>query len=111
MVNGTDGQRASDLQRVADVPIYFADPLVRRSPPLQKAADAVAPAARMNAATLAKQGFSVGDKLRVRLGEGEALLIAHLDAGLADGCVRIAAAHQTTADLGALFGQLTVERA
>ena len=24
------------IQRIADVPIYFADPLVRRSPPLQK---------------------------------------------------------------------------
>ena len=28
------------LQRIADVPIYFADPLVRRSPPLQKTRDA-----------------------------------------------------------------------
>jgi NADH-quinone oxidoreductase subunit G len=38
-------------------------------------------------------------------------LAAQLDAGLPDGCARIAAAHQTTAGLGALFGQLTVERA
>jgi len=104
-------QRTSDLQRVADVPIYFADPLVRRAPPLQKAADAAAPTARMNAATLAKLGLAAGDKVRVRQGEGEALLAAQLDAGLADGSVRIAAAHQTTAGLGALFGQLTVERA
>jgi NADH-quinone oxidoreductase subunit G len=102
---------AAELQRVADVPIYFADPLVRRAPPLQKAADAAAPTARMNAATLNKLGFAAGDRLRVRQGEGEALLVAQLDAGLADGSVRIAAAHQTTARLGALFGQLTVERA
>ena len=29
-------RRAAGVERVADVPIYFADPLVRRSPPLQK---------------------------------------------------------------------------
>src|SRR5689334_10786932 len=36
---------SSGIQRVADVPIYFADPLVRRSPPLQKTRDARAPRA------------------------------------------------------------------
>ena len=37
------------IQRIADVPIYFADPLVRRSPPLQKTRDARPPRAWMNA--------------------------------------------------------------
>ena len=39
-------QHAPALERVADVPIYFADPLVRRSPPLQQTADARAAARR-----------------------------------------------------------------
>jgi NADH-quinone oxidoreductase subunit G len=42
------------IERVADVPIHFADPLVRRSPALQQAADSAAPTARMNAAMLAR---------------------------------------------------------
>ena len=99
------------VERVADVPIYFADPLVRRSAPLQKTADAAVPAARMNAATLAKFGLAAGDRVRVRQGAGEAQLAAQLDSGLPDGCIRVAAAHAATAALGALFGNLTVEKA
>ena len=33
------------IQRIADVPMYFADPLVRRSPPLQKTQEARPPRA------------------------------------------------------------------
>jgi NADH-quinone oxidoreductase subunit G len=102
---------ANAFERVADVPIHFADPLVRRAASLQKTSDAVVPAARMNAATLAKCGVAAGDKVRVKAGEGEALVAAQLDARLPDGCVRIAAAHAATAGLGAMFGQITVERA
>ncbi len=101
---------ANGIERVADVPVYFADPIVRRSPPLQKTADAKAPAARMNAATLAKFGVADGDRVRVRQGSGEAVLAAQLDAGLPDGCVRVAV-HAATAGLGAMFGNLTVEKA
>jgi len=101
------------LERIAEVPIYFADALVRRAPALQKSRDGVLPTARMNAAMLAKFGLTAGDQVRVRQGKGEALLVAALDAGLPDGCVRVAAAHPLTAALGAMSGelQLSVERA
>ena len=45
--------RRAGIERVADVPIHFADPLVRRAPSLQQTADAKPPRARMNALTLA----------------------------------------------------------
>ncbi|HYF60949.1 MAG TPA: molybdopterin-dependent oxidoreductase, partial [Burkholderiaceae bacterium] len=103
------------LERVADVPIHFADPIVRRAPSLQLTRDAAPPKARMSAATLAELGLAAGDAVRVRqvgvAGEGEALLEAALDARVADGCVRIAAAHESTARLGAMFGAIAVERA
>jgi NADH-quinone oxidoreductase subunit G len=99
------------LERVSDVPIHFADALVRRAPSLQQTRDAAPPAARMNAATLGGLGLGPGDKVRVRQGAGEALLEAALDTGVADGCVRVAAAHDSTAGLGGMFGELTVERA
>jgi NADH-quinone oxidoreductase subunit G len=99
------------LQRVADVPIHFADPLVRRAPSLQATADAAAPTARMNAATLAKVGAADGGKVKVGAGETALELVAQLHVGLPDDCVRIAAAHATTVGLGALFGSLKVERA
>jgi NADH-quinone oxidoreductase subunit G len=104
------------LQRIAEVPIYAVDPVVRRAPSLQLTRDAAPPAARMNAATLAHIGLQSGDAVRVRRSAtdgvaGEALLDAVLDASVADGTVRIAAAHETTAGLGAMFGVVTVERA
>jgi NADH-quinone oxidoreductase subunit G len=97
------------LQRIADVPIYFADPLVRRSPSLQKTRDAQAPVARMSAATLAGIGAADGRSVRVKGSEGAALLNAVLDNTVPDGCVRIAAAHPSTATIGALNDMIVVE--
>jgi len=102
---------ATGMERVADVPIHFADPLVRRAGSLQRTTDAAAPTARMNAATLAKIDITAGATVRVRAGQGDATLLALLDAGLPDNCVRVATAHATTANLGAMFGAITVERA
>jgi NADH-quinone oxidoreductase subunit G len=99
------------LQRIADVPIYFADPLVRRAPSLQSTHDAVAPTARMNAATLTKLGLTAGEKVKVGAGGAACHLVAELDAGVPDDCVRIAAAHASTVAVGPLFGTLTLERA
>ncbi|MEN9315756.1 MAG: NADH-quinone oxidoreductase chain 3 [Pseudomonadota bacterium] len=99
------------LQRVADVPIYAVDPIVRRAPSLQQTRDAAAPTARMNAATLAALGLAAGDAIVAKQGAGSAKLVAALDAGVADGTVRIAAASDATAGLGAMFGAIAVERA
>ena len=101
---------SAGLQRVADVPIYFADPLVRRSPPLQKTLDARPPRARMNARLMAELGVAQGDRVRVRLGGGEAEFAAAADERVPDRCVRIAAAHPSTAGLGAMFGEISVEK-
>ena len=103
--------RAAGLERVADVPIHFADPLVRRSPPLQLTADAKPPQARMSAQTLSQIGVEPGAEVRVKQGGGEAVLTAALDAAVPAGVVRIAAAHPSTSGLGGLSGPITVERA
>ena len=100
----------SGIQRIADVPIYFADPLVRRSAPLQKTRDAQAPRAWMNARLMQSLGVQAGALVLVRQGEGEAGLKAALDDKLPDNCVRVAAGHPATAALGGLFGAVTLER-
>jgi NADH-quinone oxidoreductase subunit G len=96
----------SGIQRIADVPAYFADPLVRRSPPLLETKQARAPAARMNARTMQALGVSAGQPLRAN----GARISAALDAGVPDGCVRIAAAHASTADVGPMFGAVKLEK-
>ena len=101
----------SGLERVADVPIYRSDALVRRSAPLQETPASAAPTARMAAATLAQLGLSDGDQVKVRSSQGEVSLSAQLDDTVALNAVRVATAFSETAALGSAFGQLTVERA
>jgi NADH-quinone oxidoreductase subunit G len=98
------------LQRIAEVPIYHADAIVRRAPSLQKTRDAQPPLAWMNRALYARLGLREGDKVRVRQGDGAALVAPAVDDRLPAECIRLAAAREETADLGALFGELSVER-
>jgi len=102
---------AQGLQRVADVPIYRSDALVRRAGPLQETPASRTPAARMSAATLSRLGLQAGQALRVRSEQGEAVLQAELDDAVADGALRISTAFAETLPLGASFGQISVERA
>jgi NADH-quinone oxidoreductase subunit G len=104
---GTSGA----LERVADVPIYFADAIARRSEPLLRTADANAPLAQLPAALAQKLGVKAGDKIKVSQGAGSAILVAGIDARLPANAVRVAAAHPATATLGAMFGAITVEKA
>jgi NADH-quinone oxidoreductase subunit G len=100
-------ERPAGIQRIAEVPIYFADPLVRRSPPLQKTKDARPPRAWMNSRLMQKLGVSAGQSVLVA---GKAELAAALQDSLPDDCVRVAAAHAATAALGPMFGVLSVEK-
>jgi NADH-quinone oxidoreductase subunit G len=98
------------LQRIGEVPIYSSDPLVRRSPPLQKTRDAEPPVAWLSAADYSSLGLAEGDFLRVRQEGGEAIVAVAVDKGLPAGCVRLAAARPETARLGSMIGTVSVER-
>ena len=56
----------AELERLADIPIYFADPLVRRAQSLQQTRDARPPTARVNQRTLEALGMQPGDSVIVR---------------------------------------------
>ncbi len=99
------------LQRIADVPIYFTDAIVRRAASLQKTSDAAPPLAYLSSALFAKLGLQVDDKVIVRQGTGSATLKAAIGVGQPEHVVRVAAGHLSTADLSAMFGPVVVERA
>ncbi len=101
----------TSLERIAEVPPYAADALVRRAASLQKTRDAVSPAARMSAATLEKLGVQAGQAVKVRQGTAAITLTAQADVTVPVGCVRLAAAHPVTAALASMSGRLEVERA
>ncbi|MGZ5101444.1 MAG: NADH-quinone oxidoreductase subunit NuoG [Usitatibacter sp.] len=91
----------SALERIAEFPVYGTDPVVRRSPPLQRTGDAkAARTARMSAATAASAKLAAGDRVRIRAGQGEAQLAVAIDAAVPEGCVRIARGIPETAALG-----------
>jgi NADH-quinone oxidoreductase subunit G len=98
------------IQRIAEVPVYFADPLVRRSPPLQRTPDAQPPRAWMNARLMRRLGVNEGEAVLAKHNEGSGKLAAALDERLPDECVRIAAAHPSTAALGPMFGAVTLQK-
>ncbi|HEY8118112.1 MAG TPA: NADH-quinone oxidoreductase subunit NuoG [Methylophilaceae bacterium] len=102
--------KSEGLQRIGEVPQYQADPIVRRSPPLQKTKYNIKPMARMRGKLLEMLGLKDGDMVRVTQGEGSAVLQVRLDDHVAMGCVRIQAASPVTASLGELMGEITVEK-
>ncbi len=106
-----DRNTSNVLQRIADIPIHFADPLVRRSPPLQATSDAEVPRARVHANTIAMLGLGNGIEVRVKSARGEAKVRLSEDNDVAEGCVRLAGAHPLTAGLGSLHGEVSLERA
>ncbi|MBK9131046.1 MAG: NADH-quinone oxidoreductase subunit G [Gammaproteobacteria bacterium] len=95
------------LTRVAYVPIYATDPIVRRADALQQTADARGLAvAALNAATAGRLGLRAGMSARFRQDGGEAELPVAIDEAVPEGCVLIPAALPETAALGAAFGPL-----
>jgi NADH-quinone oxidoreductase subunit G len=98
-----------DLQRVSDVPIYATDSTVRRAASLQASADAHDPLVGLPSKLWRHLKLADGAKVLVAQGETAVVLYAQEDSSLADGAVRLAAGHPSTAGLGAMFGAITVE--
>ncbi len=103
---------ANGVERIADVPIYHADPIVRRADSLQLTAAARrAMQAALSADLFASLGVQAGDPVRVTQGQGSIVLPAALEATLPANTVRVSAATTAAAALGAMFGTVTVEKA
>jgi NADH-quinone oxidoreductase subunit G len=102
---------AGALERVTDVPIYFADAIARRSEPLQRTADANIALVTLPRALAAELGVNPGDRVTVTQGTGSATLVADIDSRLPVNAVRVAAGHPLTATLGAMFGPIAVQKA
>jgi NADH-quinone oxidoreductase subunit G len=100
------------MERIAEVPIYSVDALVRRAPALQLTRDARAPKAYVNAALATKLGLVTGNKVAVSQAgsSGKAIVDVAIDAGLADGVVRLSAAHSSTSMLASMVGAVELAK-
>jgi NADH-quinone oxidoreductase subunit G len=101
----------SGVERVSDVGIYAGDQIVRRSSALQLTRDAK----RGNQFGLCKAlfnelGLKEGDVVRVTQGSQSVDLPVTLEANLAQGVIRISTGTPASAQLGSMFGPVTVSK-
>ena len=99
------------IVRIGEVPMYQADAIVRRAESLQKTHNAEAPLAHVNPDTLVALGINSGAMVTVRQGEARAVVRVQANDVLPQNCVRLAASHPHTAGLGAMMGDISLERA
>ena len=103
-----DARADAGLERIADVPIYATDAIVRRASSLQLTADAWPPVVGVPSELAAERGIVDGTLVRLTQGGASVVLPARVDASLAANVLRVAAAHPLTAALGPMFGGLEI---
>ena len=99
------------LERVADVPIYHADPLVRRGLALSRSAYGKQAHVRMNAETAKQLNLLDGANVKVTQGVGSAISTLSVDASVPNGAVRVPIATELSALLGATTDPISVAAA
>ncbi|MEI2742400.1 MAG: NADH-quinone oxidoreductase subunit NuoG [Candidatus Competibacter sp.] len=100
--------RIEGLVRVAEVPIYGADALVRRAPSLQASPLGQAVAARLHPDMAQELGVAGREQIQVRQNGAAVDLPLVLDAGVPKGCVWIPAGSASVA-LGPSVGPVTIQ--
>jgi NADH-quinone oxidoreductase subunit G len=111
LING-NATLSAGLERLSDVGIYAGDQIVRRSSALQLTRDAKrGNQVGLGQALFNELGLKEGDAVRVTQGGQSVDLPATLEANLAKGAVRISAGTMASAQLGSMFGPVTVSKA
>jgi NADH-quinone oxidoreductase subunit G len=88
------------LQRIAEVPMYSIDPLVRRATALQQTRDNTGPVARMHPREAQKHDVGGSARLRVIAGGESVTLDFLIDRRIPEGCVLVPAGCPETLALG-----------
>ncbi len=101
---------AKGFQRIAELPLYATDMLVRRAQPLQQTKDADACWLHLCPMDAKKLGVAEGESITVTQGDRSVVLPVKFDSSLATGDVCLPAAISATAGFGAFHMQLELER-
>jgi NADH-quinone oxidoreductase subunit G len=100
----------SGLQRIASLPLYAADALVRRAEALQKTPDGDVAALCLNSTDAAAVGLATGDKALVTQGGASVKMKVIVSDAVAEGAAVLSMAIEETLPLGAANGSLTVSK-
>ena len=108
---GLSGAKPDGLERVADVPIYRSDAIVRRAHALQQTRASATPVARVHSQTLAQLGMDDGSQVKLTTDAGQATLSVKSDDTTAPNCVRLPIGFDLSAAIGPVHLNLKMERA
>ena len=102
-------QSNASVERISDLPIYSSDAIVRRAAALQLTRDAKQ-AMKVGLGTQLFTQFNLKEGDLIQLAqEGSAIQVpVTLESNLADGVVRVSAGGEIAAQLGAMFGPVTI---
>jgi NADH-quinone oxidoreductase subunit G len=103
-------QVSTELQRVAEVPLYSADMLARRAEPLQQTRDADTAWVRLSPADAKRLKIEPGMSARIKYNGNAVTLPVRLDAGVQPGDVFLPAGIRATAAFAPLSAAVTVEK-
>jgi NADH-quinone oxidoreductase subunit G len=103
---------SSGLIRVADVPIYRTDSVVRHAESLQQTRASAVPRARVNPQDMQRLGFGSGSLVKcVQEDLSAEVLELVCDAAVAPGVALVSAACAATKNLGPMIGPIELEKA
>ncbi len=98
------------LLRIAEMPVYTVDPLVRRAEPLQQTNDArTAHAAALSSATAAQLGLVDAERVKARQNGTVASFPLRIDDSVPQGCVWLALGVPGSERMGSAFGPIEIE--
>jgi len=98
------------LQRIASLPLYSVDNLVRRAEALQQTPDADVSCLQLHSADAARLGLADGDKASVAQGSATVELEVRISDSVAEGAAVVPMADEVTLALGAPFATLRVKK-
>ncbi len=96
------------LTRVAYLPIYAVDGIVRRAAALQKTPDAAVDALCIHSADAARLGLAAGDLAAVSANGAQAKLRVEISEAIAEGAALVSLAREATLALGAPGGRIRI---
>jgi len=103
-------EAAAELMRAGDVPMYAADPVLRRAASLQKTADAQTLCARINSREAKRLELVDASTVQVKQNELSAQCPLVIDDSIPDGCCWIPMAVSGNEALGDPFGAVSISR-
>lgn len=104
-------QPAEGLQRIAEVPLYAVDSLVRRSQPLQNTLDAQQSIISINSNLAKKMKLQAGDTAHFTQQDNKITASIKIDDAIADDCVALPAGLNFSKNLAASFTSIELEKA